>query len=606
MPAIFDWILQLGPTNPISTRLIQTGSRRVRHLTIRSAYLGALMVVLLFGLLGETGTLREMAQRGAAAFTIISFGQVLLICLLTPVFMAGAIAQEANAQTWDILLTSPLNSLQVVLGNLFGRLFFIIALLLSTLPVFAVTQFFGGVPGEAIFESFAISGCSALIVGAIAITLSVTRTAGRRAVFIFYISVVLYLFVTWALDSLLRSAVAPGSAAVGTTWLTPLNPFLAMESLLLSNSYVPLDDSQAPWFKRLWFGHPLAAYCWLSILLSISLVVLSTTRLRVIGARASVGSRFGRIFRKTESGARAPRRVGQNPIAWWEYDGRGRTLIAVISRWSFFAVGITAAIVLLFLYVQGSISVLTLRVSLLTLLTAETVAIVLTALNLSATAVSREREDGTLDLILTTPIQPGSYLAGKLRGLIQNLLPMILVPSISLGLASLFVVSGGFGQPTTVASMINTNTVILPIVLPEVALVFPFLLVGFTAFCVMVGLHWSIKSRGTIGSITASVAVIFVVGGVLGICGVVSGGSISVIGGFLSALSPVNLLLASVEPGKFLSGSFEGSDESASRISLVIGGLVASASYIGVVFGMHSSMKRSFMMSVRRLAGTGN
>ena len=159
MPAFLDWVLRLGPTNPITTRLVQTGSRRVRHLTIRSAYLGALMVVLLFGLLGDTGTLREMAQRGASAFTIISFGQVLLICLLTPVFMAGAIAQEANAQTWDILLTSPLNSLQVVLGNLFGRLFFIIALLLSTLPVFAVTQFFGGVPGEAIFESFAISGC---------------------------------------------------------------------------------------------------------------------------------------------------------------------------------------------------------------------------------------------------------------------------------------------------------------------------------------------------------------------------------------------------------------------------------------------------------------
>ena len=61
MPAFLDWVLRLGPTNPITTRLVQTGSRRVRHLTIRSAYLGALMVVLLFGLLGDTGTLREMA-----------------------------------------------------------------------------------------------------------------------------------------------------------------------------------------------------------------------------------------------------------------------------------------------------------------------------------------------------------------------------------------------------------------------------------------------------------------------------------------------------------------------------------------------------------------
>lgn len=606
MPAFLDWVLRLGPTNPITTRLVQTGSRRVRHLTIRSAYLGALMVVLLFGLLGDTGTLREMAQRGASAFTIISFGQVLLICLLTPVFMAGAIAQEANAQTWDILLTSPLNSLQVVLGNLFGRLFFIIALLLSTLPVFAVTQFFGGVPGEAIFESFAISGCSALIVAAIAITLSVTRTAGRRAVFIFYISVVLYLFVTWALDSLLRTPVSPGSAAVATTILTPLNPFLAMESLLLSNSYVPLDDSQASWLTRFWFGHPLAAYCWLCVLLSVLLVGLSTVRLRVIGSRGSLGSRLSKFFNKTAAGVRAPRRVGNNPIAWWEHDGRGRSLVAVISRWGFFVIGIAAAVVLLFLYASGTITVQILRVSFLTLLAAETVVIVLTALNLSATAVSREREDGTLDLILTTPIQPGPYIAGKLRGLIQNLLPMILVPSISLGLASLFVLSGGFGQPTTVTSMVNTNTVVLPIVLPEAALVFPFLLVGFTAFCVMVGLHWSIKSRGTIGSITASVAVVFVVGGLLGFCGVAAGQSIDVIGGFLAALSPMNLLLASLAPGDFLSESLQSGNEAAARTSLAIGGAVASGCYLALVFGMHSSMKRSFMMSVRRLAGTGN
>jgi len=52
----------------------------------------------------------------------------------------------------------------------------------------------------------------ALLVAAIAITLSVTRTAGRRAVFIFYVSVVLYLFATWAIDNQIRVPVAPGSA----------------------------------------------------------------------------------------------------------------------------------------------------------------------------------------------------------------------------------------------------------------------------------------------------------------------------------------------------------------------------------------------------------
>src|SRR5688572_29335438 len=231
MPVFVNWLLRLLPTNPICMRLVQGGSRRMRHLYIRSGYLGLIIVVLLFVLIGELGgggsiSLRNLATSGAKMFQWVSYLQVGLICVLTPVFMAGAIAQEANPQTWDILLTTPLNNLQVVLGNLFGRLFFVIALLFSSLPLFAVTQYFGGVPGDSIFASYAIAGASALIVAAIAVTLSVTRTAGRRAVFVFYISVIMYLFVTYAADLSIRSGAPAGAGAYHTTIATPLNPFL--------------------------------------------------------------------------------------------------------------------------------------------------------------------------------------------------------------------------------------------------------------------------------------------------------------------------------------------------------------------------------------------
>ena len=125
--------------------------------------------------------------------------------------MAGAIAQEASPRTWDILLTTPLRPLQIVVGNLFGRLFFVLALLVSTLPLFILTQSFGGVPGEAIASSYAIAASSALVVAAVAVTLAVTRTAGRRAVLVFYVAVLTALAVTYAGDLWLRQPVAPGS-----------------------------------------------------------------------------------------------------------------------------------------------------------------------------------------------------------------------------------------------------------------------------------------------------------------------------------------------------------------------------------------------------------
>src|SRR5688572_23453368 len=311
MPVFVNWLLRLLPTNPICMRLVQGGSRRMRHLYIRSGYLGLIIVVLLFVLIGELGgggsiSLRNLASSGAKMFELVSYLQVGLICLLTPVFMAGAIAQEANPQTWDILLTTPLNNLQVVLGNLFGRLFFVLALLFSSLPLFAVTQYFGGVPGNAIFASYAIAATSALLVAAIAVTLSVTRTAGRRAVFVFYISVIMYLFATYAVDLSLRQPVAVASSANFTTIVTPLNPFLALEVLLKSNNYMPHDAVEfleSSGIIKMWFTRPIATFCWVCTLISFALVAFSTLRVRVIGARLGAVPWYRKMFGLAARGA---------------------------------------------------------------------------------------------------------------------------------------------------------------------------------------------------------------------------------------------------------------------------------------------------------------
>ena len=42
----------------------------------------------------------------ASIFQATAYVQIVLICLLTPLFMAGAIVQESNPRTWDILLSS--------------------------------------------------------------------------------------------------------------------------------------------------------------------------------------------------------------------------------------------------------------------------------------------------------------------------------------------------------------------------------------------------------------------------------------------------------------------------------------------------------------------
>jgi type II secretory pathway component PulF len=136
---------------------------------------------------------------------------------------------------------------------------------------------------------------------------------------------------------------------------------------------------------------------------------------------------------------RAPRSVGTNPISWREATARNATAGRIIGRWAFVILGCLFAVVMVGLFraaVFGDPGLTktqqTFRTIVLSTAWTETAIILLIAINMAATAVSREREDGTLDLLLTTPITPKQYLTGKLRGLIAYILPMLAVPIATL------------------------------------------------------------------------------------------------------------------------------------------------------------------------------
>jgi len=611
MPVFLRWLLRLGPLNPIAVRLVQNGSRRTRHMYVRSAYLAVLIIVLLWSLLLQGGrstlSYRELAEAGASSFTAIAYLQIGLICVIAPVFMAGAIAQEASPRTWEVLLTTPLGAAEIVLGNLFGRLFFIIALLLASLPLFALVQYFGGVPGESIFASYLISGCAAVLVGTIAIALAVSRLAGRRAVFAFYVSVVSYLAITMAIDSLLRAR----SGNPSVTHMTVINPFLALHALLNPSSY-PRADEAGPWALQ----HPVRAWCSLSLGVSACLMLASTLTVRTGGLATLAGRKAGgvpwyrRMFGLGAKGAehRPPRAVWSNPIAWREAAARNSTFGRILARWSFVVLGAALGISLIAAFHTGSFSPTDFQLALAYTLIGELVVISLVAINMSATAVSREREDGTLDLLLTTPITPGAYLSGKMRGLVAYLLPMLAVPLGTLALASIYVLAGGLGRDggVTISSRVAGGAPLnVPVLLPESALLAPLVVIPFITFCVVIGLQWSLKSKGTIASVIGAVGVVGVISGVVGLCAWKSGTGVPMLGGVLASASPATLVFASIRPADALleTVASSGSGLAGARVALVIGAALSAAAYAVAVYGIHTSMVKNFDFTVRKLAG---
>ncbi len=333
--------------------------------------------------------------------------------------MASAIASEQSGRTYDILLTTPLSNLQIVLSSLLGRLFFVLALLLSGLPLFAVLLIFGGVPISAVFVCFATSALLALLVGSVAVTLSVVRSGGRKAVFVFVIviSIAAYLVAIYLAD---RFGLRPVTAIPNSiTWLTPLLPLLVVEASLRSAGYVPPEaDSLVAYAPLLrWcLSRPFAAFATLTGVASSVLIVWSTLILRFKAQGQSAGGgRMGRWLRLRGSGERrrAPRQVRGNPVAWCEAYTRGNHTGGILARWAFVLVGLGAAAAALWLCHDRQIAGDTFHAVLKSLLLVETAVIVMVAIYMSAGSVSSEREDGTLDLLLTTPITLKQYIWGE-------------------------------------------------------------------------------------------------------------------------------------------------------------------------------------------------
>src|ERR1700721_46983 len=138
MLGIADYFWRLLPANPILLRVVSMGGRRWRDLLYRCAYLALLIGVVLISLavygIGES--LSELAKTSSMLFERLSYCQLGLVTVLAPIFTAGAITQERDSQTYDILLATPLTNGQIVLGSLLSDLFFLARLRSTALRSF--------------------------------------------------------------------------------------------------------------------------------------------------------------------------------------------------------------------------------------------------------------------------------------------------------------------------------------------------------------------------------------------------------------------------------------------------------------------------------------
>ncbi len=206
------WLKLFGP---VLFYDMLTTARRGRYSLIRCVYAGVLLLVLFWAWsltmpFARTGSDRDEAARIAMTFfNLFTVVQTVAVFLLTPAYVAGAIADEKERKTLEFLLATDLRNREIVLSKLGSRLCNLTMFILTGLPILSFLQFLGGVDPDLVLASFAATGLSALGLASISILNSVAYKRPRDAIALTYIMAIAYLAGATTLFAFQKSGWPP-------------------------------------------------------------------------------------------------------------------------------------------------------------------------------------------------------------------------------------------------------------------------------------------------------------------------------------------------------------------------------------------------------------
>ena len=231
-------------TNPMINKELRQRLRERRAWLLPTLYLlilsGTVSFAYYIKMDAETRGGREVqgADLGLAIFLTVVFTQIIALLLMAPVFSAGSITIEKEQRTLAGLLTSLLSATQIWWGKFVTSLLYLLLLLLSALPMLALSFAFGGVEPLQLVRAM---GSTVLVLAAICSVGLWCSSMFRRSIhstaacygIVLVLSVVTavvfgILVSHWTSHNLLLRAEGPPAYVQAPLFLNPLYPLLSM------------------------------------------------------------------------------------------------------------------------------------------------------------------------------------------------------------------------------------------------------------------------------------------------------------------------------------------------------------------------------------------
>jgi hypothetical protein len=190
------------------------------------------------------------ATIGHSMFGALLAVETLLIMVLAPAFTSGAISLEREKQTLDLLVTTPLSTLGMVLGKLISALSYVFLLIIASIPLASLVFVFGAVGPEDLVRGYVVLFALAFGMGALGMFISALTKRTQSATVLTYVLVLILSVGTWAGHQFWLVA---GKKTTSSSLVVTTKPVTA-EALLYLNPFVADADlvcTTAPGFDEL-------------------------------------------------------------------------------------------------------------------------------------------------------------------------------------------------------------------------------------------------------------------------------------------------------------------------------------------------------------------
>ncbi len=375
----------------------------------------------------------RMSEAGLAIITTIIVFQFIATQFIAVIMLSTAISDEIYNRTLGVLMTTPINSFQIVMGKLFSKLLQLILLLSVSLPLLAIVRVFGGVPWDYVLSSLCITLTAVIFAGSLSLYFSIKARQAYAVIIRTLFSLgVLYLFIPMILGLVFHKLLFSGTGspnALFSVLILP-NPLFTMQINTMT-MMSPRVVGGIPFFS--WPIH-----CVVMLVASAFLLAWSVKIVRKVALRQATGQldpvtkhkhrrkQKNLLLEATEpqeqSGLIRP--VKGSPVVWKELrapfiqGGRKKGVIGLIM--TVVALLVTYALCVRDNSLDSDVAHTTYTLVFVIIgLIANTV--------LSATTITSEKETRSWPILLATSMDDWQILIGKAVGVFRRCLPIWLL-----------------------------------------------------------------------------------------------------------------------------------------------------------------------------------